>query len=261
VHYDVLDASTGSVVDQKAVAYDKLISTIHLDTMLEWTGLGKEMCTEPTDTLSYSSTHVIGVGLRGQNPHDTKCWLYFPEDDCPFYRATVFSHYAESNCPKADVKIKTIRRCDGTKDDLSGEPEAGPYWSLMMEVSESAEFKPVNVETIVEETIQGLINTKMVKSSDEIVSIYHRRLEKGYPTPHVNRDNVLKKVLPELKDKYQIWSRGRFGSWMYEVGNQDHSCMLGVEAVDNILHGSKEFTFQYPNQTNAKKNNELHFKI
>ncbi len=49
--------------------------------------------------LVYSSTHVVGVGIRGAMPHGTKCWLYFPEDDCPFYRVTVFSNYAKTNCP------------------------------------------------------------------------------------------------------------------------------------------------------------------
>jgi hypothetical protein len=38
-------------------------------------------------------------GIRGACPHGKKCWLYFPEDDCPFYRTTVFSHYAKKNCP------------------------------------------------------------------------------------------------------------------------------------------------------------------
>ena len=36
-----------------------------------------------------------------------------------------------------------------------------------------------------------------------------------------------------------IWSRGRFGTYKYEVGNQDHSLMLGVECADNVLFGSK----------------------
>ena len=56
---------------------------------------------------------------------------------------------------------------------------------------------------------------------------------------------------------FEIWSRGRFGSWKYEVGNQDHSCMLGVEAVDNILTGAKEFSLMYPSQTNGKKNTDI----
>lgn len=41
------------------------------------------------------------------------------------------------------------------------------------------------------------------------------------------------------------------------MANQDHSMMLGVEAIDNILYGSKELTLNYPDIVNAKKNNEL----
>ncbi len=85
----------------------------------------------------------------------------------------------------------------------------------------------------------------MIDGDAEIVSIYHRRLEHGYPTPSLDRDNVLAEALPWLKTQ-NIWSRGRFGSYKYEVANQDHSCMIGVEAVDNILHGTKEFTLLYP---------------
>ena len=43
-------------------------------------------CRSCADTLAYSSSHIIGIGLRGVNPHDTKCWMYYPEDNCPFYR-------------------------------------------------------------------------------------------------------------------------------------------------------------------------------
>ena len=61
--------------------------------------------------------------------------------------------------------------------------EAGPYWSLMFEVSESY-CKPVNQKQIklageewseiVKDTIIGAINTKLVSAEDQIVSIYHR---------------------------------------------------------------------------------------
>jgi hypothetical protein len=53
-----------------------------------------------------------------------------------------------------------------------------------------------------------------------------------------------------------IWSRGRFGSWRYEVGNQDHSFMLGVEAVDNIVSGAVELTLNYPDFVNGRQNTE-----
>jgi hypothetical protein len=71
--------------------------------------VGKE---DLSKELFYSSSHIIGIGLRGANPHDNKCWLYFPEDNCPFYRATVFSHYAKANCPDDAKQLPTLRRGD-----------------------------------------------------------------------------------------------------------------------------------------------------
>jgi protoporphyrinogen oxidase len=237
-----IDAPNKTILfaDGSSLGYNRLLSTLPLDLTLRWVGRD-----DLAERLTYSSSHIIGIGLRGVNPHDLKCWLYYPEDDCPFYRCTVFSHYAEKNVPSADSLLPTLRHGDGTAP-LSSAPQPGPYWSLMFEVSESREHKPVDLRTIVEETIRGALNTELLSPTDEIVSIFHRRLEHGYPTPCLKRDGVLQEALPMLKSAHSIWSRGRFGSYKYEVGNQDHSCMLGVEAADNILYGAKEFTLFHP---------------
>jgi protoporphyrinogen oxidase len=160
---------TGLNVDQKVarfangdeIQYDQLLLTTPLDITLTWLGRA-----DWSQRLTYSSSHIIGLGLRGQNPHDTKCWLYYPEDDCPFYRCTVFSHYAAKNAPSATTLLPTLRHGDKNLpvDDASV-AKAGPYWSLMFEVSENATHKPVNLNTIVEDTIQGALNTKMIQVS------------------------------------------------------------------------------------------------
>jgi hypothetical protein len=124
----------------------------------------------------------------------------------------------------------------------------------MLEISESS-MKPVINDQILKESIQGLINTHMLEPEDEIVSTYHRRFDHGYPTPTLEREGALKQILPKLLDK-GIYARGRFGSWRYEVGNQDHSFMLGVEAVDNILNGTTELTLNYPDFVNTRANTE-----
>lgn len=247
--------------DGSKIQYDALITTVPLDITLSW--LGKK---EWADGLTHSSSHIIGFGIRGDCPHGLKCWLYFPEDDCPFYRVTVFSHYAEENCPESHVKLPTLCKGDGSDPDTDT-PQEGPYWSLMFEVSES-QYKAVGNDPVklggaagtwprlVLDTFTGAINTKLMKPEDEVVSVYYRRIEHGYPTPSVGRDAVLKEALPYLRSQ-NIWSRGRFGAYKYEVANQDHSLMQGVECVDNVLFGTQELTMEYPNLVNSRKNMEL----
>lgn len=72
----------------------------------------------------------------------------------------------------------------------------------------------------------------------------------------MERDGVLKEALPWLREA-GIRSRGRFGLDKYEVGNQDHSLMLGVECADNVMLGVRELTLEQPNLVNASKNTEL----
>ncbi len=239
--------------DGTIIAYKRFVNTMNVDQLAE--RMGDEKLEEWCSELYYSSTHVIGVGVRGARPEriGDKCWLYFPEDNCPFYRATIFSNYSPFNQPQEDTKLPTTQLANGSNPS-STEAKAGPYWSIMLEVSQSTK-KPVDEENLLKDCIQGLVNTDMLKPEDEIVSTYHRKFDHGYPTPSLERDGALKKILPYLQEK-GIYSRGRFGSWKYEVGNQDHSFMLGVEAVDSIVNGSVELTLNYPDFVNGRVNSE-----
>ncbi|KFY71777.1 hypothetical protein V499_08045 [Pseudogymnoascus sp. VKM F-103] len=246
-------AKTVTMSNGSAIKYKRLISTMAVDQLVE--SMADERLIKMSKDLFYSSTHVIGVGIRGERPENIgdKCWLYFPEDDCPFYRATIFSNYSPGNQPLASVKLRTKYLANGDAP-ASAEPQNGPYWSIMLEISESS-MKPVDQDNLLRDSIQGLINTKMIKEDDEIVSTYHRRFDHGYPTPSLEREGVLKQLLPALEAK-GIYSRGRFGSWRYEVGNQDHSFMLGVEAADHIVNGAVELTLNYPDFVNGRRNEE-----
>ena len=63
---------------------------------------------------------------------------------------------------------------------------------------------------------------------------------------------VTQGILPALETD-NIYSRGRFGAWKYEVSNQDHSFMQGLEVVERLLHGHPEITFSDSNHANSKK--------
>ncbi len=208
--------------------YDTLISTMPLNSLLQGLVDQPELAAAH-ERFRWSSSHIVGIGLEGDTPAglETKCWMYFPEDTSPFYRATVFSNYSPANVAKP-----------------------GRQWSLMCETSESV-GKPVDHAAIVPETLQGLRETGLVSPDHDVASEWHRFLPHGYPTPFLERDSVLAEVQPALR-ALNIYSRGRFGGWKYEVSNQDHSLMQGVECVDHILDGGEETTYFDPVAINGR---------
>ena len=222
------DAQEVRTADGRVWKYDALISTIPLTELLRLSGQTKFEKLAMRG-LKHSSSNIIGIGLKGKPPEalKTKCWMYFPEDNCPFYRVTVFSNYSPYNVPDSDNT-----------------------WSLMTETSES-ECKPVNHKTLVQETIDGLRNTRLI-DNHEILSTWTYRAKYGYPTPGLNRDEALAEILPAFEAN-DIYSRGRFGAWKYEVSNQDHSFMQGLEIVERLANGKPEVTFADPNHANSKK--------
>ncbi len=207
--------------DGGAYPYDYLISTAPLDRLAEL--LRDPDLVREVSGLRYSTTHVIGVGFEGRPSESlgTKCWMYFPGADSPFYRVTLFSNYSPNNVP-----------------------DSGRYWSLMAEISES-EFKPVDRSRLVEETLEGFFQTGLASRSDRIASTWSATAGHGYPVPTKDRDEILNSVQPRLESA-GIFSRGRFGGWKYEIANQGHSCLQGVEAVNRILLGIPEMTYANP---------------
>ena len=206
--------------DGETVPYDILISAVPLDKLVNQHLMGDvdEDVKEATSMLRHSGGYMVGIGIKQPCP-STKSWMYYPEDNCPFYRVTYLSNYSPYMTPNKDE-----------------------YYSLLCETSYS-EFKPVNGDTIVEDTIQGLINSGMITEEDrkDIVSTWVYQADYSYPTPTVERDEILAQAIPYLED-LGIYSRGRFGMWKYEVANTDHSLMQGVELVDRLLLGQHETT-------------------
>jgi hypothetical protein len=145
--------------------------------------------------------------------------MYFPESNCPFYRVTYLSNYSPYMTP--DNKT---------------------HYSLLTETSYS-DFKHVDGKTIVDDTVRGLINAGVLKEEDQkdIVDTWVYHADYSYPTPTVERDGLLSQVIPYL-ERHDIYSRGRFGMWKYEVANTDHTLMQGVELVNRLLNGEPETT-------------------
>jgi protoporphyrinogen oxidase len=202
--------------------YDYLLSTMPMDLLVRsMNGNVPETVREQACKLRHSGSYIVGVGIEQPVP-SKKCWMYFPESNCPYYRLTYLSNYSPEVVP-----------------------DASTHYSLLAEISRS-QFKPVDRETVVEDTIQGLVNTRMISEADrqDIVDTHVIDRDYTYPIPSLERDKALETIHPWL-ESVGIFSRGRFGAWRYEVGNMDHSVAQGVEWVNRIVCGDEANELTY----------------
>jgi protoporphyrinogen oxidase len=206
--------SDGEVVD-----YDLLLSTMPLDLLINRILDVPEYVRRATRGLHHSSGFIVGVGVQ-RRYDSSKCWMYFPEPSAPFYRVTYLSNYSPYMTPDPDHTL------------------------FLSETSYSA-HKPEDKSTIIDRVIQGLLNVKLIEASDLplIRSTYLIDVDYSYPVPTVDRNASLNVLQGYLRD-YDIYSRGRFGAWEYEIGNMDHSVMQGVEVVNWWLFQEKEVTWK-----------------
>ena len=207
--------------------YDCLLSTMPITVLCRLVAAPQ---TQSLNALRSTQTHIVGVGLKGSPPPDLneQCWSYFPQADVPFYRMTVLSNLSDGCVP---------------------DPERN--WSLMLEVSER-DGRVQDGSSVCDDVVQSLQELQLIEPQN-VVSVWQHRLPLGYPVPTLDRDSCLAPVHQWLEAR-NIYSRGRFGAWKYEVSNQDHSFMQGVELVDRLLLGGEELTLNQPDLVNARYN-------
>jgi len=196
--------------------YDELISTIPIDRLVDGIDGAPAEVRRATGDLLHSGSAIVGVGVRQPCP-SKKCWIYFPEASSPFYRVTYLSNYSPEVVP-----------------------DASTHYSLLAEVSRSP-HKPVNLETVVDEVVDGMVASRLLSPADlrDVVDTHLIVRDYTYPIPSIDRDRGLSVIQPWLESK-NIYSRGRFGSWKYEIGNMDHAVQMGAECADRILLGTPE---------------------
>jgi protoporphyrinogen oxidase len=219
VHIDV-ESKRLHFADGSQDTYDHLISAAPIAELLKMMSPSPDHLIDAAKGLHYSHGLVVGIGVARPCPTE-KCWIYFPEASAPFYRVTYLSNYSPHIAP------------EGT-------------FLLLTETSYSS-FKHEDKQTIVDRVVDGLIATQMLEPEDRdrIAATYTIDVEHFYPVPSLTRDDALDAIQPYLQH-HNIHSRGRFGSWQYEIGNMDHSVMQGVEVVNRLLLDEAEKTWIPP---------------
>ena len=249
----------------RKVPYDAILSTMPIVNLLRMTPDHPELAelshgnngAADKARFKHQTVNLVGVGVWGTSVPpalDGVHWVYFPESDFVFYRVTVLSNFSPEMVAKPYKQWSLLIEVSESKHRHYYDATKGKQWRLQDLAKEPEELKRL--------VIDGLYRGGMLFRNQTIASTWVKRLEYGYPVPYVERNMHVHAADNALR-AHGIWSRGRFGSWKYEVGNQDHSCMLGVDAVDSMLFGGsvldtkagpklvREATFNSPDFVNS----------
>jgi protoporphyrinogen oxidase len=212
-----LDRREAHLADGEVVGFTDCVSSMPLTTLLQ--SVGRPGWAARSPELLANSTLVVGLGFTGAPPESLadKSWLYCPDKDVAWHRATVLSNYDRGN--------------------------AGPgRWSVLFEVGHSA-YRRIDRATAVASCREEV--TKLGADPSALVSSWVRDVPRGYPVPTLGRDDLLREVDAGLV-AHGVRSRGRFGGWRYESCNQDYAFQQGVEAVEAAATGSPEDVYWHP---------------
>jgi protoporphyrinogen oxidase len=143
---------------------------------------------EEAERLRWVSVRAVNLGLRGPAPHPDAQWIYFPEEDVPFYRLGLPSSLCPAMAPEG-------------------------HHSLVAEIAFRPEEDPEAGRSL-DQTTEALAKAGLLHDADDIV--YSRVIDS--PEAYVVFDRDRRRVLPRLYRWYLdrgIVPMGRYGSWDY----------------------------------------------
>ncbi|MFD4574979.1 protoporphyrinogen/coproporphyrinogen oxidase [Streptomyces sp. NPDC058417] len=198
------------------IGYDRLVATGPLDQLAAMTTTCPAPLRTAAGSLRHTTVAMVGLGYRTPTT-DARSWLYFPQHDVPFYRATNFSKYAPANVPGAEVDA---------------------YSAWMTETSLPA-GQGLDRDALVRSCDQSLRRHGLVPAQAPLASAHVEVIPYAYPVPTLGRDEVLAQVMSWMEER-GIYPRGRFGTWRYEIGNMDHAVKMGIDIARRLLNGTRE---------------------
>jgi UDP-galactopyranose mutase len=191
--------------DGEVVPFDQLIYSLPLCYLPRFIPNLPPEVQAACDGLRYQGIYCVNVGVDREAISD-KHWIYYYEDEFPFHRLSLPANFSPDCVPPGKSSIAT-------------------------EVAFS-DVRPLDKDTAVEKTIDGLIAARLITPDDNISLVHTEEILPAYIIYDLHHAKYVD-MIREYLGEYGIRTVGRFGEWQYF--NMDHSMRSGKTAADEIL--------------------------
>ncbi|MET1033531.1 MAG: FAD-dependent oxidoreductase [Candidatus Saccharimonadales bacterium] len=196
--------------------YDEVISSMPLTLLVSRLKNLPQKVTRANGSLRFRNTLIVYLQVKETKGAEIfpDNWIYLHSEDLKMGRITNFRNW-----------VPSIR--NGKKEAIL----ALEYWCF-----DQDEFWHWDDEQYIELAKKELVKTTLVKP-EQIMDGKVMRVPKCYPVYGHGYRKPLKIVEDHLREYKHLQVIGRYGAFKYN--NQDHSILMGIMAVENILDKAK----------------------
>jgi protoporphyrinogen oxidase len=188
----------------ETILFDRLIYTLPLPALLALVPSLPPRVRAACEGLRYQGICCVTLGVDRERISD-KHWVYFYEDGFPFHRLSFPANFSPHNVPPGKSSIST-------------------------EIAYS-EVRPLDRETVVEQTIDAMRTAGILRPDDRIELVHVQEIEPAYviyDLAHATNVGIVRSWLAE----HGVHTAGRFGEWHYF--NMDQAMRSGLEVARSL---------------------------
>ncbi len=200
-----LDRRRVTIDNGEEMGYDELVVTTPLPGFLRMARGGAGDLAQLADRLDWSVVACLNLGVDRAGIADGAHWLYFPDEDVPFYRAGFPSNFSDSVAPGGTSSM---------------------YIEFGLKRGETFDR-----DALERSALDALRREGILREEDNIPVRDWVVIDPGYVIFDRNRQEVMERIVPELESK-GVHLIGRYGAWTYSY--MERALLDGLELADKL---------------------------
>lgn len=205
-----LDARRVTLASGESMSYDQLVVTAPLPAFLSMVRGGGRDWRSMSPRLDASIVACLNLGVAREGMGDGVHWMYFPDDDVPFYRAGFPSNFSRAVAP--------------------------PGTSSMYVETGLRQDEPFDAEALSSAMEQGLRDAGILLPDDRVLVRDLVKVDPGYVIFDRQRQETMAEAVPALRE-HGVHLIGRYGAWTYSY--MERAVLDGLETAAG-LHLAEE---------------------